>query len=68
MTFVRHLNLLTLDVLKVLSMGLCEKTFYLLIQQTLILFEGEGIVAILLDNLFGDQLLRPHRINGHNAA
>jgi hypothetical protein len=42
--------------------------FHLVTQVGVIGFESQGIVASLLDTLFGNVGLRSHRINGYHAA
>src|SRR5260370_27685833 len=43
-----------------------KRRFHLVKQVPVIIFEGQGIVAVLLDNLFGNLDLFTHRINGDN--
>ena len=37
-------------------------------ERALVFFEREDIIGLLLDDLGGDGLLRPDRVNGHNRA
>src|SRR5487761_157598 len=67
MPFLHTTIRLAVQSLKAILFGHRERRFDLFIQVSLIVFEGQRIVALLLDNLSGNLGLRSHRINRHNT-
>jgi hypothetical protein len=61
-------NRLLLPPDKTVFLGQSKGGFHLLVQISLVVFECQSVVALLLDNLSGNLDLGPHRINRDNAA